>query len=96
MTNEKEEKAETFPEHSHEDMYLVGHHQGDGFNYSTCTICGWAKPDMSCRLIKQELAKRDEAIAKLKKRDEILSALEQAGVDNWEGYSEAMDILRGE
>jgi hypothetical protein len=25
-----------------------------------------------------------------------LSALEQAGVDNWEGYSHAMAIMRGE
>lgn len=27
---------------------------------------------------------------------ERLGALEQAGVDNWEGYGHAMSILRGE
>ena len=29
----------------------------------------------------------------LKKSDNILTALEAAGVDNWEGYDEAMTIL---
>lgn len=27
-------------------------------------------------------------------RDDMLSALEQAGVDNWTGWDYAMDILR--
>jgi predicted RNase H-like nuclease (RuvC/YqgF family) len=31
-------------------------------------------------------------IEKLKKRDEWLSCLEAAGVDNWEGYNDAIDI----
>lgn len=30
---------------------------------------------------------------RLVERDEFLSALEAAGVDNWEGYSEAFRIL---
>jgi hypothetical protein len=29
----------------------------------------------------------------LLKRDEILTALESYGVDNWEGYSEALESL---
>jgi len=39
----------------------------------------------------------DEVVIKVKKfeylleRDRILSALEAAGVDNWEGYSEAFE-----
>jgi hypothetical protein len=32
----------------------------------------------------------------LKRDSERLSALEAAGVDNWEGYSHAMRILHGE
>ncbi len=34
-----------------------------------------------------------EEYENLLKRDEMLSALEGAGVDNWEGYDYAMDIL---
>lgn len=30
-------------------------------------------------------------LAYLEERDRILSALEEAGVDNWEGYSAAFD-----
>lgn len=33
-------------------------------------------------------------LAKLEKRDEWLSCLEEAGVDNWEGYSVAHSILQ--
>lgn len=29
-------------------------------------------------------------------RDDFLAALEAAGVDNWEGYSDAFRILEGE
>lgn len=32
----------------------------------------------------------------LVERDNFLSALEAAGVDNWEGYSEAFRVLEGE
>lgn len=35
-------------------------------------------------------------IANLEERDRILSALEAAGVDNWEGYSEAFRDLEDE
>lgn len=34
--------------------------------------------------------------AQLQEDSEFLSALETAGVDNWEGYSIAHQILRGE
>lgn len=30
-------------------------------------------------------------LKRLKERDDILSSLEAAGVDNWEGYCEAME-----
>jgi hypothetical protein len=30
----------------------------------------------------------------LQKRDEKLSALENGGVDNWSGYSDALEFLR--
>lgn len=33
---------------------------------------------------------------RLVERDDFLTALEAAGVDNWEGYSAAYRILRGE
>lgn len=34
-------------------------------------------------------------VEKLEKRDEWLSCLEQAGVDNWEGFGVAIDIRDG-
>ena len=44
----------------------------------------------------------DEEMVKISKEEykhlledsDTLSALEEAGVDNWEGYDDAMDILR--
>ena len=36
---------------------------------------------------------REKEIEALAPRDDFLSALEEAGVDNWEGYSEAWRIL---
>lgn len=33
---------------------------------------------------------------KLRERDRWLDALEAAGVDNWEGYDKALEILREE
>lgn len=33
---------------------------------------------------------------RLEKKLQMLDALEAAGVDNWEGYDEALEILRGE
>ncbi len=40
-----------------------------------------------------KIADLNERIAELEERDRTLSALEAAGVDNWEGYSEAMRSL---
>ena len=37
-----------------------------------------------------------ESYESLMKDSKKLTALEAAGVDNWEGYGEAMDILREE
>jgi hypothetical protein len=37
-----------------------------------------------------------EELVKLKQRDLMLSALEGAGVDNWEGYDYAMEELEKE
>lgn len=49
-----------------------------------------------------ELEKTQEVLEKqiirnksLQERDEWLSCLEQAGVDNWDGYSFAIDIKEG-
>lgn len=35
-------------------------------------------------------------VERLEERDEWLSCLEAAGVDNWDGYDIARDILKGE
>ena len=35
----------------------------------------------------------DKRLKELKHAENKLSALESAGVDNWEGYSDAMDML---
>ena len=44
---------------------------------------------------KQKNAQRlDTQISKLREREQLLDALEAAGVDNWEGYDEALEILR--
>ncbi|KKK87181.1 hypothetical protein LCGC14_2755790 [marine sediment metagenome] len=43
-------------------------------------------------LQKQLAVSRDEN-NHLKEREQLLNALEAAGVDNWEGYDVAMDIL---
>ena len=37
-----------------------------------------------------------EELASLREDRDTLSALEAAGVDNWEGHGHAMSILRGE
>ena len=37
-----------------------------------------------------------EEYRRLIERDEFLSALEQAGVDNWDGYGQAWDIFESE
>lgn len=45
---------------------------------------------------KQKNAHRlDTQISKLREKEQLLDALEAAGVDNWEGYDEAMEMLRG-
>ena len=41
--------------------------------------------------IVQEITKLRRKIIKLQERSDFLSRLEAAGVDNWEGYSEAFD-----
>ena len=43
-----------------------------------------------------ETAALRERLAELEKRDEWLSALEAAGVDNWEGYDQACQGRRGD
>ena len=59
------------------------------------TIESW---DRKCQELNEALSK----VAELKKRiveleefERKLDALEAAGVDNWEGYDIAMDILSG-
>jgi hypothetical protein len=42
-----------------------------------------------------DTAKLQARIAQLEKRDAWLSALEAAGVDNWEGFDVARDVLNG-
>lgn len=39
------------------------------------------------------ISRLKEEIRQLEKRVELLNALEAAGVDNWEGYDEALEIL---
>ena len=38
-------------ENNHEQMYLNWRHQGDGFNYYYCSMCGWIKPDLESPVI---------------------------------------------
>ncbi len=42
----------------------------------------------------EECKKKDQEIERLKEREAELNALEAAGVDNWEGYDSAMEMLR--
>lgn len=39
---------------------------------------------------------RDKRIAELEERDRTLTALEAFGVDNWDGYDEAIQSLEDE
>lgn len=43
----------------------------------------------------EDVAKLRKRIAELEERDAWLSALETAGVDNWEGFDVARDVLNG-
>ena len=45
-------------------------------------------------VMKSEYRALKEAARKLEEVERKLNALEEAGVDNWEGYSYAMEILR--
>ena len=49
-------------------------------------------PDCACYESERQRLKKQ--IKKLEKDSMMLSALEQAGVDNWEGYSDAYDIFK--
>lgn len=40
-----------------------------------------------------ERDKLQAEVKQLKEREKILNALEAIGVDNWDGYDEAMDLL---
>jgi hypothetical protein len=42
---------------------------------------------------KQDVGRYEDKIEGLTERSEFLFALEEAGVDNWEGYSHAHEIL---
>lgn len=81
---------QTYPPHSHDELYLSWHHQGDGFNYFECSICHWKKPDPKCsailKLVEEETrelkskAKEDIKIVAqeaFKLRDEGLKAVNQ-------------------
>ena len=46
--------------------------------------------------LQEVLAYKHLEYLELEKRDKFLSALEQAGVDNWSGYSHAYEILEAE
>jgi len=39
---------------------------------------------------------KDKEITRLRERERKLDALEWAGVDNWEGYGEAIIMVKGE
>lgn len=52
-------------------------------------------PDEFKRLEEENTTLKTE-IEQLKKRDQLLTALEMAGVDNWEGYDMAIDLLESE
>lgn len=51
---------------------------------------------MSYKLGDGYIAVPDSEYERLVERDDFLTALEAAGVDNWEGYSAAYRILEGE
>lgn len=49
------------------------------------------------RIVKKHdelIDEKDQKIAELEQRDAVLTALENAGVDNWEGYDDALDGVR--
>ena len=46
---------------------------------------------LACELTKEEQLQAE--LEELKKREQLLNALEATGVDNWAGYDEAMIIL---
>ena len=55
--------------------------------------------DRKCQALNEALskvAKLKKRIEELEEREQKLDALEVAGVDNWEGYDIAMDILSEE
>ncbi len=73
-TESNEPSQEIFPKHSHEEMYLIWNHQGDGFYYFECSICRWKKPDMGCPVIQKEFKAQDRQA--LKDKDEEIKGLE--------------------
>ncbi len=46
-------------------------------------------------LVELELKEFDRIINELQEREELLLALEGAGVDNWSGYSDAIESIEG-
>lgn len=45
--------------------------------------------------VEKWIAELEAENKRLKEREELLDALEAAGVDNWEGYSYAIEELKG-
>jgi hypothetical protein len=81
-------------------MHLINRHGPDGV---TCTVGEEDGSLTSLVVVDTRIGARltlaaitPEDLASLRADSERLSALEQAGVDNWEGYSRAMSIMRGD
>ncbi len=67
--------------------------------YEILRLTGRMKPENLLGLLDRQevhLKAYQHSVKVLEDRDRILSALEAAGVDNWEGYSEAMRCLSDE
>lgn len=72
----------------------------NGVTWPICTPCALGRIP-SIKEIEQENTEESIIVSKkeykeLLRSEQKLNALEAAGVDNWQGYDDAMDILREE
>lgn len=79
----------------------VAEHEGALTWGTSCLACSKVldssiKETFRAEKAEEELAKLRAQVEDLKQDTAKLSALESAGVDNWQGYDYAMAILRGE
>ena len=79
----EENKAESIPEHSHDEMYLVSQHMaGNGPDYESCHHCGFIKVPEIDRL-NANLISKSEALEYIKAQSiKEFRALQRADAEN--------------